>query len=65
MREPTIFDAEKGLARAQHSIDGGPWVDGCPSRAGMYGVNVRLRYVWLEVPEEPARATLDGKCPTT
>jgi len=47
MREPTIFDAEKGLAKPQHKLDGGPWVDGYPSRAGRTSSIVRLRYVWL------------------
>ena len=58
-REPTIEDVKKGLAKPQHRLEGGPWVDGYPSRAGKHGVNVRLRYVWLDVPVP--NASLEGK----
>ena len=53
MREPTIFDAEKGLAKPQYKLEGSPWADGYPTRAGKPGTKVSLRYVWLDVHEEP------------
>lgn len=50
VREPTIFDA---VAKPQHRLEGGRWFDGYPSRAGKPGTKVSLRYVWLDVHEEP------------